>query len=215
MFYTGPKSTLSQLPLVVGPHSLEVLSLIFGSLLGDSHAEYRGRSTRISFKQSERHVEYLMWFHKFLADRGYCNPNPPQLKKLVGKKNKVYFYYRINSWSYASLNWIHYAFYNEGTKRVPLDIFLDLYLTPFALAVWIMDDGGATQGGLLLHTYSFPLEDVQRLVSFLHLKYQLRCHMRLTKSGPMIYIFKDSLPRLQSLVLHYILPSMRYKLLRG
>jgi hypothetical protein len=94
-----------------------------------------------------------MWFHKFLSDRGYCNPDKPRLKKMIGKKDKVYFYYKFNTWSSGSFNWIYDAFYTNNIKRVPSNI--DRYLTPFALAIWIMDDGGADVSGLRLCTYSF------------------------------------------------------------
>jgi ubiquinol-cytochrome c reductase cytochrome b subunit len=45
----------------IGPHNLKILSIIFGSLLGDSHAEYRkqGKGTRISFMQEASHLTYL------------------------------------------------------------------------------------------------------------------------------------------------------------
>lgn len=46
----------------VGPHNLDILSIIYGSLLGDSHAERRfsGNGTRISFVQESSHTEYLL-----------------------------------------------------------------------------------------------------------------------------------------------------------
>jgi hypothetical protein len=45
------------------------------------------------------------------------------------------------------LNWIYDAFYSDKKiKKVPKDI--DKYLTPLALAVWIMDDGMPVSVGL-------------------------------------------------------------------
>ena len=46
----------------IGPHNKEVISLISGTLLGDSHAEWRsnGKGTRIGFYQEASHVEYLL-----------------------------------------------------------------------------------------------------------------------------------------------------------
>lgn len=46
-------------------------------------------------------------------------------------------------------------------KRVPLNI-AD-YLSPLALALWIMDDGGRVGYGLKLATNSFTFEDTTRL----------------------------------------------------
>jgi hypothetical protein len=44
----------------IGPHNFDVLSIIFGSLLGDAYAENRikGKGTRISFYQEGSHVSY-------------------------------------------------------------------------------------------------------------------------------------------------------------
>ena len=46
----------------IGPHNKIVLDLIFGSLLGDGHAERRikGNGTRITFYQEGVHVSYLL-----------------------------------------------------------------------------------------------------------------------------------------------------------
>jgi len=45
----------------IGPHNIDILSIIFGSLLGDAYAEYRkqGKGTRISFMQEASHLTYL------------------------------------------------------------------------------------------------------------------------------------------------------------
>lgn len=46
----------------IGPHDISIYSIIFGSLLGDAHAEKRkkGVGTRISFYQESTHVTYLL-----------------------------------------------------------------------------------------------------------------------------------------------------------
>jgi hypothetical protein len=46
----------------IGPHDKRILEIIFGSLLGDGHAEYRskGKGTRITFFQEGIHVSYLL-----------------------------------------------------------------------------------------------------------------------------------------------------------
>jgi LAGLIDADG DNA endonuclease family protein len=54
----------------IGPHNKDVLSIIFGSLLGDSHGEKRlkGLGTRFSFSQEDSHVEYLLYLHKHISE---------------------------------------------------------------------------------------------------------------------------------------------------
>jgi hypothetical protein len=46
----------------VGPHNHDLLCIIYGTLLGDAHAERRsiGNGTRISFYQEHTHTEYLL-----------------------------------------------------------------------------------------------------------------------------------------------------------
>lgn len=125
----------------IGPHNIDVISLIIGSTLGDSHLERRkgGIGTRIVFEQSNKNVEYLMWFHNFFAVRGYCNPEKPKLHKRIKKNNVVFFHYRFNSYTYSSFNWIHDIFYSS---------FLDL---PSCIAAPCFADqagGGAELGAL-------------------------------------------------------------------
>jgi len=75
----------------IGPHHIDVLSVIFGSLLGDAHAEKRsmGIGTRISFFQEASHVEYLYSLHKFFSNFGYCNTKVPVVSRRLGTKGKV------------------------------------------------------------------------------------------------------------------------------
>ena len=46
----------------IGPHNKIVLDIIFGTLLGDGHAERRiiGNGTRVTFYQEGVHVSYLL-----------------------------------------------------------------------------------------------------------------------------------------------------------
>jgi ubiquinol-cytochrome c reductase cytochrome b subunit len=75
----------------IGPHNKEVLSIIFGSLLGDAHAEKRlmGVGTKISFFQEAVHVEYLFYLHNFISKLGYCNPKIPVVTSRLGTKGKL------------------------------------------------------------------------------------------------------------------------------
>jgi ubiquinol-cytochrome c reductase cytochrome b subunit len=75
----------------IGPHNKDVLSIIFGSLLGDAHAEKRlnGMGTRISFFQEDSHVEYIFFLHKLLSEYGYCNSKKPVIGRRLGSKGKL------------------------------------------------------------------------------------------------------------------------------
>ena len=119
----------------IGPHNKNILSIIFGSLLGDSYAEYRskGKGTRISFYQEGSHLSYLLWLHNYLADSGYCNPNLPKIHKRLGKKGVVRKIIRFHTWTYSSFNWIQELWHQNGKKVVPSNI--GDYLDSLALAI--------------------------------------------------------------------------------
>lgn len=199
----------------IGPHNLDVLSLLFGSLLGDSYAEKRANGTRIVLQQESSNVEYLMWFYAFLADRGYCSPLKPKMATRIGLQNRVRFTYKVRTWTFGSFNWFSDIFYPEGKKVVPPMDYLELYLTPLALAVWIADDGSFKKYGLALSTHGFTRGDVERLAHFLTGRYGLKITLNNGGEGKdqwLLYIWAESMPRLAQLVRPYVPPSMLYKL---
>jgi ubiquinol-cytochrome c reductase cytochrome b subunit len=73
----------------IGPHNFDILSIIFGSLLGDGYAERRIKGTRISFYQEGSHLSYILWLHSKLVELGYCSTNIPSIKTRLGKKGIV------------------------------------------------------------------------------------------------------------------------------
>ena len=84
------------------PYNLDVLSLIIGSLLSNSYMEKHGLGFRIVFIKRSRSVEYLMKFHSFFANNGYCSKKKPKMSKLVGKGNNVIFIYRFKTYSFSN-----------------------------------------------------------------------------------------------------------------
>lgn len=194
----------------IGPHSSNFYFLIFGSLLGDSSAEKHGNGTRIVLQQESSNVEYLIWFWKQLADMGYCSTERPKLQIRTAKDGKVRYYYKIRTWSFSSFNWIHDVFYPNGVKIVPSCI--GDYLTPLALAVWIMDDGTAMPYGLKISTNSFSHSDVQFLCDILQDKYNIKAAPNKSEGQWVLYIHSKSMSTLRDLVKPYFVPSMLRKL---
>ena len=118
----------------IGPHNKDILSIIFGSLLGDAYAEKRaeGLGTRIIFYQEAVHVGYLYYLHKLFSNLGYCNPKIPVVTSRLGFKGKLRKIVRFRTWTYTSFNWIQELWYKNNIKQVPGNIAE--YLTPLALA---------------------------------------------------------------------------------
>ena len=202
----------------IGPHNIDIISMIIGSTLGDSHLEKRknGIGTRVIFEQSNRNVEYLMWFHAYFSSRGYCSNTKPKLQIRIKQKGKVYYQYRISSYTFSSFNLIHKMFYKlvdgKYIKFVPLNI--EEYLTPLALAIWFMDDGSSKGKGASIATNYFTLEEVNFLCKVLKSKYNIiatsnKCGK---DKGHIIYIHSNSMKLFTSIIKPYLLPSLYYKL---
>ena len=90
----------------VGPHNIDILSIFYGSLLGNSHAERRknGNGTRLSFSQESHIEEYLLWLFNLISKLGYCNPNIPIIQTRLGPKGKIRHIIRFHTYTYHSLN---------------------------------------------------------------------------------------------------------------
>lgn len=92
---------------------------------------------------------------------------------------------------------------------------LDNYLTPLALAIWIIDDGCKLGKGLKFTTNCFSYKDVQYLLYLLHNKYNIKSTiLKGNKENTqfVIYVWKESIPILTKIVSPYIIPSIKYKL---
>jgi ubiquinol-cytochrome c reductase cytochrome b subunit len=199
----------------IGPHNQEIFSVIIGSLLGDGHAEKRSDNggTRISFYQESTHLSYLLWLHDFLSIRGYCNINRPVITTRLGKNGVVRKVLKFHTWTYNSFNWIHDLFYKNNIKIIPSNIAY--YLTPLALAIWIMDDGAKVSKGLKLCTNSFTYSDCVLLIKALNDNFALKSSIQSAGSPNqyIIYIWKESMPLLRTIVSPYIIPEMKYKII--
>lgn len=72
-------SSKIKLQRAIGPHNQDILDFKTGSLLGDGHLEVHGNGARLCLQQEDSHKAYLLWSHKFLAERGYCNEAVPKI----------------------------------------------------------------------------------------------------------------------------------------
>jgi LAGLIDADG DNA endonuclease family/Cytochrome C oxidase subunit II, transmembrane domain len=239
----------------IGPHHIDVISVIFGLLLGRAagYASYKsGEGVRITIKQSIIHKEYLFRLYYFFFNRGYCSnleprkyirtlrsPLPkdaangsPATRGGVGLKNKIYYGYEFNTYTFRSFVWIFNSFYNKGKKRIPL--FIENFFTPLTLAIWINEEGSwttastsllfpakqlprsgeAASGGVRISCNNFTLVEVEYLIKILKFKFNLNCNIqkRDLNNKYSIYIKKDSINNLKKLILPYLDKSMFYKL---
>jgi hypothetical protein len=119
----------------IGPHNIDIISTIFGLLLGDGYASnISGEGVRISIKQSIIHKEYLFSLYEFFFLRGYCsNLIPRKYNRTIKGIDKIYYGYEFNTFTFRSFVWIYNSFYKKGKKILPLN--MEEFITPLTLAI--------------------------------------------------------------------------------
>jgi ubiquinol-cytochrome c reductase cytochrome b subunit len=198
----------------IGPLNKDVISIIFGSLLGEAYGEKRilGVGTRFSFYQEASHVKYLMFLQKLLSELGYCNPKLPVINSRLGSKGKIREVARFTTWTYSSFNWIFNLWYNNKNKHVPECI--DQYMTSLVLAIWVMNNGVKIGNNLKLYTNSFSYKDCLLLIKALNKNFNIKASIQSVGAGKkdryMIYIWKESMNDLINIISPYIIPEMKY-----
>ena len=211
----------------IGPHNMDVLSVLVGCLLGDAHS-YKSKAkitgTSFRFCQSGRHKDYLFFLYDFFFMRGYCTGAGPREYKrvLINTLNvkKTYYGYEFDTFTFSSLNWLYDLFYHDRIKIIRPELIN--YLTPMSLAFLIMDDGCwlPYSKSVRIATNNFTKEEVELLISMFEIKFGLNCTAQLlSKKGGntpkdkySIYIRAASFQKFKELVLPFMHPKMMYKL---
>jgi len=141
----------------------------------------------------------------------------PQNKISTDNRNgKTYTAICFTTMQLPCFNIYRELFYPFNVKIVPYNIYE--MLTPRGLAYWIMDDGSKQNNGLHLSVYAFKNEDVDKLMFTLPFrpglaglgrredKFNLKCSIHYNRDNkPRIYIFKQSMENLITMVKPYFL----------
>jgi hypothetical protein len=92
----------------IGPHDEDIISAIVGSLLGDGYANRRSvEGTRLCYRQSIVHKDYLFWLYDFFYSRGYCsNLEPRKYTRRIKKGGRIqeYYGYEFNTFTFRSFD---------------------------------------------------------------------------------------------------------------
>lgn len=193
-------------------------SIILGSLLGDGTMWIGKGGVNANFKVEHglKQKELVFWKYE-------------KLKNFVFTEPKISFRYRDNGAKYAKSWWfrtikhpdltrIYRLFYSgdgykTGHKIVPNNDFLERYLNPEALAVWIMDDGSFNRKIIDISTYCFSLEDIKRLQTLLINKFLINpSFYRDRDKGYRMYFNQKQTNTLIQIISPYFINSMRYKI---
>jgi hypothetical protein len=185
----------------------EQQEVLTGTLLGDGSLPIHGRYPRLFVKHKVDHEALAMF--KYETFREFISMSPHKFDQRLNGRNYpcVQFVTRTN----AEFSAWRRRFYRERRKFVPVDIARDL--SPLALAVWLMDDGAADYAGLTFQTHSFTQAETNRLAAVLRRRYGLRTGVRANRGSWIVYVYAESMPRIQEIVAPYVLPQFDYKLI--
>lgn len=198
----------------IGPQNIDIISILFGSLLGNCHAGKRSKrnGTRFNFYQESSHETYLIWLHNYISELGYCYPKKPIIKKQLCSKGIVRKTIKFRTWTLSSFNWIRELWYIKKVKKVPSNI--KDFLTPLALAIWVMEGGRKIDNQLRLETNTFSYPDCLILMQALYENFDIKSnisHIDHSKNY-YLYIYTESMPLLRKFVKPHTHSSMKYKL---
>lgn len=196
--------------ILYSPLPSDLISIIYGSLLGNGYGEKRNSNVKFYFYSENTHTEYLLYLHNIIANLGYCNKEIPKIKNKLCKKGKIKKIIKFNTWSLNQLNWIFDSWYINKNKILPKNI--NKYLTPLSLAIWIMDSGKKCKIGLKIITRNYNYQEHLILINLLKNKFNISAKIILVgKNEYNILIEKRNINKLYEIVKGYIIPSMKYK----
>lgn len=194
-----------------------IFSVLLGHMLGDCSVKYDASKDQAYMSFEWGNKSYAWFVYNTLFDYVLSAPRVQTRVNALGNTVTTNCFQTV---TLPSLAVFHHLFIESGVKTVPVGLIQHL-LTPLALAIWFMDDGGQTdyrQGhghGVQLNTQGFTFDTVANMVTELNNKYNLDCWMRIlqNKGGkPIIVIPSKSYPKFYNLVKDHIDASMMHKL---
>lgn len=158
-----------------------------------------------------KHKEYFDYVFSFFSP--FCVKDYIPQSKIVrdNRTKKIYSAISFTTMQLLCFNEFKEIFFNLNVKKVPDNIYE--LLTARSLAFLVMDDGSKQGDGLHISVYAINSADVDKLIFTLQDKFNLKCSIHYNRDNkPRIYIFKESMGTLISLVRPYFIKEMLYKL---
>lgn len=185
--------------------------VIIGSLLGDARLECRSKeyTARLRIHQGDEQKEFAFWKYKIL--KNLVSISPKRIICCHNPKTKQPFY----SWYFHTLTFKEFGglyrdFYSVKRKILPKNI--SKMLTPLGLAVWIMDDGCHDKGAMIINSHNFSLNENKKLQDVLKSNFNLVAKINKDRARFRLRIRKKDFLKLKKIIIPYIIPSMRYKI---
>ena len=185
---------------------------LVGHILGDGCVYRDGPKSmyKIEVSHKKEHAQYFHWKVSML------DPFINTWRESFDKRGNSIM---LNSTTICHHGFKIFAdmFYdNQRIKHVPDG--LEMYLTPLALAVWIMDDGNLNNGvNLRMATHSFTESENYKLRDYLRSLYSVRSKVFKVNYKNKIYyrlsINKENTIKISNIVRPYIIDCMKYKIM--
>lgn len=185
------------------PFTRKQKEFIVGTLLGDA---YLSKNNVLQIKHSEKQLEYVLWKKDIMSN--YVN-------SVNRRESDLGVCYRWHSITHHEFSRYRDMFYNNNKKIINMDI--SYYLTPFALAIWVMDDGWRQKSSIKISSESFTHEEHLLLKDILKINFGLNVKVctynRNNKTYNYLSFNKRNSILLTSIIEPYVIDSMRYKLI--
>lgn len=180
--------------------------ILVGTLLGDGCLAKHGRFHRLFVKHQLAQRSLVEFKREAFCE--FVTMPLHEFEQELGDKRYPCVQFATRTSAVFS-EW-HARFYPSGRKVVPVEI--GQWLTPLAVAVWFMDDGGADYAGLTFQTHSFEPGQTEHLVEALGEGFGVRARTRANKGARIIYVPASDVGALRLAIEPMVLPDLRYKL---
>lgn len=187
--------------------------VVVGTILGDGCLERNGRNVRLRIDHSVRQRALVEWK---LTELSELTPSTPRLvRRRDARTGQVHENYRFATCTTSRLNEFFDLFYPKNRrKRIPSCID-DILISPVAVAVWYMDDGGRRgdcRSGYL-NTNAYAVDDVGLLKQCLERRLGITTSTHFAAGKPRIYIPQSQFLRFCDIIRPHVISEMNYKLL--
>lgn len=194
------------------PFTKNQKDFIVGTLLGDGHLAGLGKyknSKRLTMTHCEKQLNYLLWkkeiMGNFVNNISCFNDE---------KRNSITW--RWASITHSEFNFYHKIFYNNTKKIIKNE--LAQYLTPFGMAIWIMDDGWKNgETNIRISSEGFSKQENETLKNIIKYNFDINCKVAEYSKNEKKYYYLSFNKRnsilLTKLIKNYFHPSMNYKLI--
>lgn len=177
--------------------------VVIGCLLGDGTLSKSGKEYRLRIEHKAAHRGFVDW--KYLQLQRFCLTSPQFIRQHQS--------YRFGTVGHPALTVLRRAFYKEGVKSVPS--LLEEQLSPLALAILFMDDGGRIRNTVSFALHGYSEADAEVIKSSLR-KLAIESTWQYDGHGykRRLYITASSYATFKELVKSYVeqVPCMTYKL---